>query len=150
MTLRPSTRAWERLTDRQREKAARWQCISPRCRNRVDKRNQRLVCCTCSSRSYASRNAIRVKWLNLKKSAKRRGIEFLLEPFDAFECWAAKYGYTQITARGAEGLTVDRKDENGAYTWANIQTLTNSENARKAAEFRRAAFVPYYQQLQPF
>ena len=150
MTLRPSTRAWERLTDRQREKAARWQCITPRCRNRADKKRRRLICATCASRAYASRNAIRVKWLNLKKSAKRRGIEFLLVPFESFECWAAQRGYVQIGPRGAEGLTVDRKDETGPYSFSNIQALTNSENARKAAEFRRAAFVPYYQQLQPF
>lgn len=135
------TRAWERLTARQCAKASRWLCITPYCRNRVDRKNRRLVCCTCAGRDYANRHPIRVKFLNLKKSARRRGKEWRMESFECFRCLAIMHGYTDFQPRGADALTVDRKDEGGPYCFGNCRFITNSENARKAAEFRRAGYA---------
>lgn len=61
-----------------------------------------------------------------------RGISVCEEwhQFPAFYAWAIANGY-------ADNLTIDRKEVDGNYEPSNCQWITNSENAKKAAEDRR-------------
>lgn len=100
----------------------------------------RHQCHTCRSRAYTARHPDIVSFLNLKKSAKRRGHEFSLT-IQEFREFAAKYDYLDKRGRQAWGYTVDRVDrEQGYHAW-NIQVLTNSENAAKDNRDRKMAYV---------
>lgn len=129
----------DQISARQRQKALSHICIEPFCRNFTYGRKQ---CNTCRSADYARRNPLRIKFLNLKKSAKRRGIEFDLQ-FPQFNELVAGTEYVLFQELGPDSLTIDRRDETGGYTRENLQLKSNAENARKAALFRKC-YVPFY------
>lgn len=81
-----------------------------------------------------------VAFHNLKKSAKRRGIEFSLTIAE-FRAFAAKYDYLNKRGRSAEGYTVDREREWEGYHAGNLKCLTNSANIAKSIAYRKHAFV---------
>jgi hypothetical protein len=90
-------------------------------------------CNTCRSRDYAARNPLRIVWLNIKKSAKRRGKEFSLTYERVVEL-ATEAGYVLGNNRHANGLSFDRIKTGIGYTDSNMRVLTLSENS--AREYR--------------
>lgn len=127
------------LSTRQNSKRARGLCVEPFCRNFTYGRTR---CNTCKSADYARRNPLRIKFLNLKKSAKRRAIDFTLQ-FEEFIGLVAGTEYVLFQDLGPDSLTIDRRDETGGYTPDNLQLKSNADNARKAALFRKS-YVPFF------
>lgn len=116
----------------------RRKCNIPRCRRNAPRGRHR--CNTCRCRIYARSHPDIIAFLNLRKSAKRRGHEFSLT-LEEFRSFAAKYDYMDKRGRSATGYTVDRVDEQWGYHAWNLQVLTNSENTAKENARRREAFV---------
>jgi hypothetical protein len=107
-------------------------CSTPGCRNtRKVGHGKSSRCEKCRSRARAKKYPLRVIWLNLKKSAKRRAIQFDLDR-DAFESWAAKAGLLEARGRYGFCASVDRIDHTQGYALWNIQVITVSENSRKS------------------
>jgi hypothetical protein len=81
-------------------------------------------------------NPVSYTFSQLKKSARRRGIKFLLTmpEWERF-CEATEYPY--LRGRTADELSVDRKLDDGPYSIDNIQVLTTSENVAKGNRARR-------------
>ncbi len=136
-------KAWEKLTPTQIRKALARVCITPHCRSYIPKKCRSFTCDTCRAREFAAANPIRIKWLNLKKSAKRRGKEWRLLSYECFACLARIYGYDTFQEKNAATITVDRVDEAGAYCFGNIAFIPNSDNIRKSMLNRRAGYLPH-------
>lgn len=113
-------------------------CLTKYCR-RAPRKGRRL-CHTCRGRAYTARHPDVVAFNNLKKSAKRREIDFSLTIED-FRRFAAKYDYMDKRGRHALGYTVDRVRDWEGYHAGNLQVLTNSQNVAKENALRREAFV---------
>lgn len=113
-------------------------CVNPR----YEKMRLRH-CKTCRERRYDAAHPDRKKFRNLRASAKRRGIAFLLT-FDEFLSFlAVNPRYLQRLGRSSRSLTIDRIDDGGAYAAGNIQLMTRGENSSKGKSYyaRRASAV---------
>lgn len=66
----------------------------------------------------------------LKKSAKKRHLEFTLE-LVWFRAWIVETGYMESKGRESQSFNIDRIDNLKCYTPDNIQVLTKSENVSK-------------------
>ena len=95
----------------------------------------------CKTRLYRIWSNIKSRCLNPKSDNYKyyggKGIticEEWLHSFQAFYDWAMENGYES-------GLTIDRKDSDGAYSPKNCQWITQSENATRANNKRWAAFA---------
>ena len=96
----------------------------------------RNECYKCRSRGIMARKPIDMCFYFLKKSAKKRGLEFSIE-LKWFKDWVLKSDYMERRGRSAESLGIDRIKNELGYTMTNIQILTKSENSAKYwAEFR--------------
>lgn len=75
-------------------------------------------------------NPLRYWFDVLRQNARSRGIEFLLtiEEFDKF---CKKTGYLELKGKGADNLSIDRKDFRKGYVYDNLQLLTLAQNSRK-------------------
>lgn len=113
-------------------------CLTKYCRRRAPR--HRRLCNTCRCGAYAASNPDRIAFLNLKKSAKRRGHEFNLT-IEEFRAFAGKYDYLNKRGRHATGYTVDRVRSWEGYHARNLQALTNSANKAKDIAERRLAFA---------
>lgn len=146
MSRRRFTKQWHALTPRQKAKHERGICTEKHCRR--ENEPQRLKCCTCRSAHYAERNPIRIKFLNVKKSALRRGIGWSLT-WKQFEPIAKAAGYDTFTnLLDASTLSVNRIREWEGYHVGNIEIIPLGKNSELAAAYRaemRAQFVPYFQ-----
>ena len=80
---------------------------------------------------------MRAAYANLKTHAKERGKFFDLS-FDDFQTFAVRLDYLSKRGTASDGFHIDRIDETGGYTPGNIRLLTNRENTKKYAEFKRA------------
>lgn len=105
---------------------------------------KKILCDMHHQRSYRSAHPVRGAYRALKDHAKERGKVFTLtyEQFQdivALTCYITEKGHTRLS------LHIDRKDPCKGYEAGNIQVLTNSENAIKAA---RERFVPYLTALR--
>lgn len=105
---------------RERRKRARGVCVTPHCRK--PSRHQRSLCNTCRSRKYDDK--AKLKFWNLKKSAKRRGISFAL----TWE-WLCKKWPEYL--KSFRDLHIDRKRRHEGYTPENVQLLDSSEHGSK-------------------
>ncbi len=113
-------------------------CSTPYCRNKP--RKGRRKCHTCRGRLYTAAHPDIVAFLNLRKSAKRRGKDFSLT-IDQFRAFAVKYDYLDKRGRHATGFTVDRIREWEGYHADNLQVLTNAQNAAKAMAERKLMYA---------
>ena len=112
-------------------KPAQGRCHHWRCR-RVP-RPGRKDCYTCDARKARLRNPVRYAFKNLKASAAKRGIAFLLT-FDQFAQWAKDTNYVALRGKDDTSLSCDRRDTNGPYSIDNIRIMTYAENVSHVHE----------------
>lgn len=98
-------------------------CDTPRCRNTPLK--GRRLCAKCRSRAYRKKEPLRCKFIDLKSSAKRRGIEFSLCLSDFMDC--INVGY-QGKTHHKDRLSVDRINPEKGYEKGNIRACTVHRN----------------------
>lgn len=106
------------------------------------RQKDRTLCSTCISQNNREKHKIRFIYKDLKWSAIRRGIEFLIT-WDEFLKWIQTEDgqkYLHHRGRNLDDLTIDRKEEGSAYTIDGIQVITKRENIKK--------FNKYYSDLQ--
>jgi len=108
------------------KKTARGKCIVYQCR-RVAARD-RHVCHTCRDRMWRAAHPEHHLWNNLKKSARKRGVEFTLT-VDEFKEFCRENNFVAKVGRGPEDATVDRRDPRQGYHKGNLRVLSNVENA---------------------
>lgn len=101
------------------------------CRN--DHAKGRTICNTCKSREYIKNNRPLMVWHWLKKSAKRRDINFDL-PKEYFFNFLFMNKYIQNSGRLSEQFSIDRIKPELGYIQGNLQILTKSENTKKYHE----------------
>src|SRR5688572_26122638 len=82
----------------------------------------RLICYTCKSRRYTAKNRPLLVWHWIKKSARRRGLEFDL-PRDWFFAFLKNSGYIQNSGRLRDQLSIDRINGNAGYVRGNLQVI---------------------------
>lgn len=87
-------------------------------------------CETCKARKARIKNPEREVFRDVKKSAKKRGIEFNLS-FDQFMEFDKQTGFTASRGKGKEDLVIDRIDPKRGYEFDNIRALTYVENCRR-------------------
>lgn len=75
-------------------------------------------------------NPLRYWFDVVRQNARSRTIEFLLT-IEEFKLFCEKTGYLELKGRGADNLSIDRKDCRKGYTYDNIQLLTLAQNSRK-------------------
>lgn len=113
-----------------------------------------LDCNTCRHRIWRDANPHLAAWYNLRKSAKRRSLDFTVT-FERFFSLAMKAGYHpgQYNMRGPETLSCDRIREEEGYHNDNIQFITMRENSEKFREllvFNEEASEWQYRPQDPF
>ena len=87
-------------------------------------------CETCHSRKFRINNPARDAFNEVKKSARKRGIDFSLT-FAQFKEFDRQTGYVEVKGKGQEDLGVDRIDPTRGYEFDNIRALTYQENCRR-------------------
>lgn len=93
----------------------------------------RRVCNTCRARMARVKNPTRYAFNNLKDSARKRAIPFLLT-FEQFVEFDRQTGYVESRGKGTDDLTVDRIDSSKPYEVGNIRALTWIQNCSKKVE----------------
>ncbi len=92
------------------------------------------LCTTCISRNRRKRNPKWVVFDDLRWSARRRGIGFLLT-FEEFKWWLKNTPdgrrYWRYRGRGMDDQTIDRKEEDDPYSLQTIQSLKKRDNIEK-------------------
>lgn len=109
------------------KKAARGKCIYFNCR-RLAAAN-RHVCNTCRDRAWRALHPEHHLWNNLKKSARKRGVDFTLT-VEEFTEWCRENNFVARVGLAADAASVDRRDPSLGYSKGNLRVLTNEENAR--------------------
>lgn len=89
----------------------------------------RSECSTCKDRKWRSKHPEHHLWNNLKKSARRRGIQFTIT-LEEFKRFCAENDLVARVGRNPEDLTVDRRKAELGYSYDNLRALTNAENGR--------------------
>lgn len=110
-----------------KRKRASGVCATPRCTKAP--RTGENLCARCRDRIWRSRHPEHHLWNNLKKSAKRRGIQFTIT-VEEFKQFSDANGLVATVGRGAESATVDRIDSSRGYSLDNLRVLSNRENGR--------------------
>ena len=106
-----------------RKKAAKV-CISYRCRRRAA---DGFKCHTCRARLKRINNPLYYAYENLRSSARKRGIQFLLTRPE-FEEFCKEHGYLEKRGKLPDSMSIDRKDTNGPYSKDNIRPLGYLDN----------------------
>lgn len=87
-------------------------------------------CSRCVDRRTTANNRLNRLYINLKASAKRRGIPFDLTKGE-FLVFCIEHNYHQRDNNNVDSLVVDRIDNTKGYTFSNIQAITHHENSLK-------------------
>lgn len=103
-------------------------CKHECCNN--EKAPKRSECYKCRSVGIRERKPIDMCYYELRKSAKRRQLEFTIE-LVWFRGWVATNGYMEGKGRASESLNIDRIKNLLGYTPDNIQILTKHDNVHK-------------------
>lgn len=90
----------------------------------------RTICYKCKSRAYTKKNPVRMIWHWLKKSAKRRHLDFELS-LEYLTEFLSKTNYVAERGRLRDQLTIDRRDGSKGYIVGNLKVKTKSENSAK-------------------
>jgi len=102
----------------------------------------KALCQRCILRRWRRRNPIRNAYHNLKSSAHKRKIPFLLT-WDEFKQWCADTGYVESKGRTHQSSTVGRLDANKGYSLNNMKLEKWIENTSKGyEEGREKSMVP--------
>jgi hypothetical protein len=138
------------------EKKGTGYCCVKFCRGKAKKKSHNgNFCRRCRDRRYALSNPVSYAWDKLRYSAKRRSIPFSLT-IEEFRVFCEETGYIQQKGKTSTCLSIDRVDATKGYSIGNIQTLTQSENGRKAhvdkklAGYRQPEMEPAPDDGDPF
>lgn len=108
-----------------KQKKAAKICVSYRCRRRA---SDGLKCHTCRARLKRIRNPLYYAFENLKSSARKRRIQFLLTRSE-FEEFCKEHGYVEKRGKEPDSLSIDRwPDTKGPYSKDNIRPLGYFDN----------------------
>lgn len=95
---------------------------------------QRKECYKCRSKRIRESDRVRFAYYMIRKSAKKRHLEFTLElPF--FREFCKKHGYVENSGRLRDQMTIDRIRNWEGYTNDNIQVLQKGMNSSKYHHF---------------
>lgn len=110
----------------------------------------RNECYKCRSRLIRERKPVDICFYHLKKSAKKRGLEFSLD-LPWFKNWVIGTEYMLLKGRKSESLNIDRIENLLGYTKNNIQILTKHDNVCKYhhEDFKREG-ICHYEGPMPF
>lgn len=125
-----------------RGKCKHWGC-------QRDARPGRSDCETCHSRKYRLKNPTRYHFAQVRDSAAKRGIQFLLT-FDEFLQFCFRTGYLERKGRELDSLTIDRIDPSKPYQFDNIRVLTWRENCFHMVEGMTQPFEPVARAIAKF
>lgn len=106
-------------------------CYHRGCRNA--KRRNAADCNTCHCRKVRLNNPARYVFGEVRNSARKRGIGFLLS-FPEFMEFCNRTGYLDRVGKDSDSLTIDRVFSNLPYSATNIRALTWLENCSKLVE----------------
>ena len=90
----------------------------------------RTICNTCKSREYTKKNPIVMIWHWIKKSAKKRNLEFSITKEELKE-FLAGTNYVAERGRLRDQLSLDRKEGLIGYHIWNLQVIPKGENSKK-------------------
>jgi hypothetical protein len=107
------------------EKKAKGKCVSHGCRRRHAKDRNR--CETCKSRLYRLNHDAHYAYGNLRSSARKRRIKFLLT-FEQFKAFCDATGYLEKRGKDPMSASIDRIRTSGPYEVGNIRILTYADN----------------------
>ncbi len=112
---------------------------------------ERNECYKCRSLGIRIRKPIDVCFYWIKKSAKKRHIEFTIT-LPWFREWVVGTGYMEGKGRLTESLTIDRKDNLKGYTPDNMQVMTKHDNCCKyhSEDEKRETLVNEFEGDMPF
>lgn len=100
----------------------------------------RSICETCKSRNYAKKNPVKVAFLNVRGSAKKRGHGFEIT-WEEFKAWSkTKDGkkYMKYKGQGGDDMTLHRPDEEGPYNVKTMQLRYRRDNTKEYWDYWRA------------
>lgn len=112
--------------DLREAKIRRGKCVKFGCRRRA--RPGKTICCTCSSRLYRLRHDDRYAYYNLRASARRRKIPFILSRSEFLQ-FCEDTNYLERRGVGGDALTIDRIDPDRPYCIDNLRVLTHADNS---------------------
>jgi len=121
-----------------RRTATRRKCSIPHCRKPA--RKGRRICEKHTKQHWRKSHPEHNAYLNLKSSAKKRGIYFKLT-LEEFLKFAARYDYTNNKGTASQSLTIDRRDPHLGYELSNLRVITNAANIAKGNRERRDYYV---------
>lgn len=107
-------------------------CKNDNCNN--ERAFQRTVCFKCRSKVIREKDRVRFAFYMIRKSAKKRGIEFKLD-IDFFRKFCLDHGYIQNSGRLRDQLSIDRIENDKGYLNDNIQVLSKGFNSSKYHNF---------------
>lgn len=96
----------------------------------------RRECNKCKSANWRKKNPILAIWFEIKRSAKRRNLDFNLE-YNWFSDFVNNSPLLEIRGRSAESYSIDRKENDKGYIMGNLQVISKSENSKKYHELFR-------------
>jgi len=121
------------------EKKRVGRCVCHGCRRRAETGQRKLRCTTCQSRLKRLIHDDRYAFENLRSSARKRGIEFLLS-FDDFMEFVSVTGYLEQRGKDPHSLSIDRIKTDRPYMLGNLRILTYADNvSHKYEEYADAA-----------
>jgi hypothetical protein len=106
-------------------------CEIAGCRNEAAE--HRRICRTCQDRKWRAKYPEVHLWNNLKKSAKKRGLNFAL-PRSWFVTWCEMTGFAEMVGRGKGFASIDRIESWRGYEVDNIQILEYGANSAKGQQ----------------
>ncbi len=111
----------------------------------------RNECYKCRSRLITERKPIDCVFYWLRKSAKKRHLEFSIT-LAWFREFVKGNGYMEGRGRLTDSLTIDRVDNLRGYTMDNLQILSKSENVIKyhATDVKRELGPQWEEEILPF
>lgn len=87
-------------------------------------------CYACKKREWRATHPLQDAFYNLRHSARRRDIPFLLSLVD-FQTLSCRYDYLNRRGKQAHSFTVDRIDSSKGYALENLRVISNSDNVAK-------------------
>ncbi len=112
---------------------------------------KRKQCQKCRARRWSRNNRLRRFHISLRASAKKRDIEFGLEPYEAFRDWCFRHSFKPKSyLPRKQRPSIDRIDETKGYEFGNIQKATVSSNSTRHNEHTRRMAQERILQLQMF
>lgn len=105
-------------------------CLTKFCRGSVTEAAKSPFCSRCRSRRFKERHPLKYFFNLLRSRAKERGKKFELT-FPEYEAFCLRTNYHLLKGKTALSLSIDRENNDGPYSAANIRAITLRENTRR-------------------